>query len=70
MDALSRKASTTLMSLQATPKPLQKEIHGLKLEIVVGQLGALTLAPTILEKIQIGQESDSHLAEIKDKVLE
>ena len=57
------------MSLQVVPKPLQKEIHGLGLEIVVGQLAALMLAPTIFEKIQIGQESDPLLAEIKDEVL-
>ena len=58
VDALSRKASTTLMSLQVVPKPLQKKIHGPGLEIVVGQLATLTLAPTMFEKIRISQESD------------
>ena len=52
-DALSRKSAAALMSIQAVPKPLQREIHELELELIVGHLSALTLAPTILELLEL-----------------
>lgn len=50
-DALSRKSMATLMSIQELPKSLQKEINDLELELIVGQVSALTLQPTIFEGI-------------------
>ena len=48
-DALSRKTSATLMSIQGLPKLLQSDINSLELELIEGQLPALTLQPTIME---------------------
>ena len=43
VDALSRKSTATLMSIQELPNSLQKEINSLELELIVGGVSALTL---------------------------
>ena len=42
-NALSRKSTTTLMSIQGLPKLLQNEINSLEIELIEGKLSALTL---------------------------
>ena len=69
-EALSRKSTTTLMSLQVLPKELQDEVCSLGVEILVGKLSTLTLQPTILDGIKGGQELDPSLFKIKKEVLE
>ncbi|KAL5555584.1 hypothetical protein UlMin_037820 [Ulmus minor] len=69
-DALSRKSTTTLMSLQVLPKELQNEVCSLGVEILVGNLSAFTLQPTIFDGIKGGQELDPSLLKIKEEVLE
>lgn len=56
------------MSLQKVPKPLQREIRELELKVTVCHLSDLTLAPTILEHIRVGQEKDPFLFKIKEAV--
>ena len=51
-DALSRKSTVAVMSIQTMPKALQWEIQKLDLEIIQGQFSALTLQPTILDGIK------------------
>ena len=67
-DALSRKSTATLMSIQELPNSLQKEINSLELELIVGGVSALTLQPTIYEKIQGAQELDPELYRIREEV--
>ena len=69
-DALSRKSTTTLMSLQVLPKELQDEVCSSGVEILVGKLSALMLQPTIFDGIKSGQELDPSLLTIKEEVLE
>ena len=69
-DALSRKTPAALMSLQEMSKPLLKEIQEFGLEIVAGQLSAMTLTPTIFDDIQSMQYLDPSLVRIKNEVLE
>ena len=42
-DALSGNSSATLMFIQALPKSLQVNISSMELEMVIGQVSALTL---------------------------
>ncbi|KAL5560800.1 hypothetical protein UlMin_037011 [Ulmus minor] len=51
-DALSRKSTATLISIQKLPNSLQKEINSLDLELILGEVSALMLQPTIYESIQ------------------
>ncbi|KAL5545109.1 hypothetical protein UlMin_008893 [Ulmus minor] len=67
-DALSRKTSATLMSIQGLPKHLQGDINSLELEIIGGQLLALTLQPTIMEGMRGAQELDPTLFRIREAV--
>ncbi|KAL5564366.1 hypothetical protein UlMin_027530 [Ulmus minor] len=69
-DALSQKSTTTLMSIQALPHPLQKEINSLELEFITEQVSALTLQPTIFECMQGAQELDPTLHRIREEVKE
>ena len=47
-DALSRKSSATVMSIQELPKALREDIH----ELITGRLSALMLQPTIFDDIK------------------
>ncbi|KAL5562387.1 hypothetical protein UlMin_032134 [Ulmus minor] len=67
-DALSRKTSATLMSIQGLPKLLQSDINSLELEFIGGQLSALTLQPTIMEGMRGAQELDPNLFQIREAV--
>ena len=69
-DALSRKSTIALMSIQALPPQLQEEISELEIELVVGQVSALTLQPTIFDGMKGAQELDPILLAIKEEVLE
>ena len=51
IDALNRKPTATLMSIQELPKLLQNEINRLQIKLIEGQLLALTLQPKIIEGI-------------------
>ncbi|KAL5566930.1 hypothetical protein UlMin_026241 [Ulmus minor] len=69
-DALSRKTSATVMSIQELPKALREDIHKLDLELITGQVSALTLQPTIFYGIKGSQELDSTLVKLKEEVRE
>ena len=60
-DALSRKSSGMLMSIEAFPKPLQKEISEFNLEMITGKLSSLTLQSDLMESIKAHQGKDSFL---------
>ena len=64
VDALSRKPTATLMSIQGLPKSLQNDINSLEMEVINGQLAVLTLQPTIYKGIQGTQELDPELNRI------
>ncbi|KAL5539421.1 hypothetical protein UlMin_044279 [Ulmus minor] len=65
-DALSRKSTVAVMSIQTMPKALQWEIQKLDLEIIQGQFSALTLQPTILDGIKGSQELDPAIVKLKE----
>lgn len=48
-NSLSRKSTTTVMSIQSLPQYLQNDINSPSLEILVGQLSTLTLESIFLE---------------------
>ena len=60
-DALSRKSSGMLMSIEAFPEPLQREISEFDLELLTGRLSSLTLQSNLLESIQNHQGKDPFL---------
>ena len=71
-DALSRKSSpdNTLMTL--VQKPLLLELQKLKVKVVpvglIDKLFAMTIEPTLLERIKQSQIIDSYLVGVKDEV--
>ncbi|KAL5565172.1 hypothetical protein UlMin_028336 [Ulmus minor] len=71
-DALSRKSSSSVASLQLVQKPLLGDIQRLGLEIIppgdCGYLATLTVCPTLLERIKAGQLEDQYLLKIRTKV--
>ena len=69
-DALSRKSSATVMSITELPKALQEEIHKLDLELIIGQVSALMLQPTIFDGIKGSQELAPTLVRLKEEVRE
>ena len=69
-DALSRKSVATLMSMQAMSPPLRKEILDFGLELIAGQLSALSLAPTMYDEIRSKQDDDVSLVRIKHEIKE
>ncbi|KAL5547918.1 hypothetical protein UlMin_003149 [Ulmus minor] len=58
------------MSITELPKALQEEIHKLDLELITGQVSALTLQPTIFDGIKGSQELDPILVRLKEEVRE
>ena len=60
-DALRRKSSGMLMSLNKMPKPLLKEISDFNVEMITGKLATLTLQSNLLESIKLHQGKDSFL---------
>ena len=69
-DALSRKSSATLMSIQALPQPLQEDIFKLGIELITGKISSLTLQPTILGEIKEAQGLDPSLVRIRKEIME
>ncbi|KAL5554707.1 hypothetical protein UlMin_042108 [Ulmus minor] len=69
-DALSRKSTVAVMSIQTMPEALRREIQKMDLEIIQGQLSALTLQPTILDGIKGSQELDPAIVKLKELVQE
>ena len=59
----------TLMSIQALPKPLQENIHNIKLEIIVREVSALTLQLMIFNGMKDLQEMDPTMLKLKEEVL-
>ena len=64
-DALSRKSTAAVMSIQTMPKMLQWDIQRMDLEIISGKLSTLTLQPTILDGIKGSQELDPSFVKLK-----
>ncbi|KAL5545327.1 hypothetical protein UlMin_009111 [Ulmus minor] len=56
------------MSIQALPKALQEDIYKLELELITGQVSALTLQPTIFDGIKGSQDLDLTLVKLKEDV--
>ena len=69
-NALSRKSSSSLMSIQSLMEPLQKELVEAGIELITGSLAALTFQPTILDGMKERQEKDASLLRTKNEVLE
>ena len=69
-DALSRKSSSSLMSIQSLIEPLQKELVEAGIELITGSLAALTFQPTILDGMKERQEGDASLLRTRNEVLE
>ena len=69
-DALSRKSSSSLMSIQSLMEPLQKELVEARIELITGSFAALTFQPTILDGMRERQEKDASLVQTKNEVLE
>ena len=71
-DALSRKSLATMTVKHVDMKHLLMDLHKLELEIVsaglIERLAALTLQPTILERIKQGQNTDSYLVNLNSKI--
>ena len=68
-DALSRKSMTLAISAEDMPRSLQAELYSLGMEVIVGNLSALTIQPTILEAIKGDQLTDSLMEKFKKKAL-
>ncbi|KAL5571222.1 hypothetical protein UlMin_020819 [Ulmus minor] len=66
--ALSRKTSVTVMSIQELPRALREDIHKFDLELITGQVSALTHQPTIFDGIKGSQELDPTLVKFKEEV--
>lgn len=69
-DALSRKISTQLLAIQVLSIPLQRSIINEGIEIVTGQLGTLTLQPTLIDQIRDDQGIDPKLLKIRQELEE
>ena len=68
-DALSRKSTGMLMSLQAIPTELAKEIKDMGLEIIVGSLSTLIVQPILYDQIKEEQRFDPYLEEIRHEIV-
>ena len=68
-DALSRKSFSSVSTMVLVQKPLLQDMQRLELEIVskglVERLSAMSLQPTLLEKIKQNQLSDPYLSRVK-----
>ena len=71
-DALSRKSLATMSLKYVDRKHLLTDLHRLELEIMpkglMEKLAALTLQPTILERIKQSQNTDPYLTSLKTKI--
>ena len=67
-NALNQKSATNVMSIQAMLEMLHWDIQKLELEIIRGQISALTLQLTILDGIKGSQELDPLLTKLKEQV--
>ncbi|GKV24168.1 hypothetical protein SLEP1_g33813 [Rubroshorea leprosula] len=71
-DALSRKSSSTASSVLATQKELLEDIVKLDVELRVDSttayLATLTAQPALIDRIKLGQQKDSFLLKMKEKV--
>ena len=71
-DALSRKSLAAMSLKYVDRKHLLTDLHRLELEIVpkglMEKLAALTLQPTILERIKQSQNTDPYLTSLKTKI--
>ena len=70
VDALSRKSSTSLSVIAEWVPQLRAEIFDFGLELIIGRLSSLTLAPKMLEDICTKQDQDLVLLKIKKEVQE
>ena len=69
-DALSRKTMTFAISVEVMPRSLQTDLCGLEMELITGELSALTIQPTIMEAIKGGQLADPLMERFKKKAEE
>ena len=58
VDVLSQKMIAFATSIEKMPRSLQANLYGLGVEIIIGELSALTIQPTIMEAIKGGQLAD------------
>ena len=64
-DALSRKSSASLAALVGVSAPLQVEMPSFGLELVTGQLAALSISSTMFDDIKEKQDKDKEIQGIK-----
>ena len=62
------KSSAYLSVITERVPQLQVEISNFGLELILGRLPSLTLAPTILEDIGVKQDRDPKLFKVKKEV--
>ena len=58
------------ISVEKMPRPLQADMCGLEMEMIIGKLSALTIHPTIMEAIKGGQLTDLLMEKFKKKAGE
>lgn len=68
-DALSRRGPSRVGCMRPMVPELAAELSRADIELVVGRLANITLESTLLERIKEHQMTDSHLVELRDKVL-
>ena len=69
-DALSRKMMTFAISVEIMPTSLQTDLCGLEMELIIRELLALTIQPTIMEAIKGGQLADPLMERFRKKAEE
>ncbi|GKV18307.1 hypothetical protein SLEP1_g28708 [Rubroshorea leprosula] len=72
-DALSRKFSGTASSILATQKELLEDLVKLDVELrmdnTTAYLAALSAQPALIDRIKLGQQKDSFLLKMKEKIM-
>ena len=69
-DALSQKAMAFAITVEEMPKQLKNDMHNFEMEVIVGELLALTIQPMIMEAIKGGQLIDPYIEKFKQEFLE
>ena len=58
------------ISMEKMPRPLQADLCGLGVKVIIGKLLALIIQPTIIEAIKGGQLTDPLMEKFKQKARE
>ena len=64
-DALSKKCTASLMTMTKMSNPLRTKIESFDLELLIGQLSALTITSTMFDNVKEKQDCDLELQRIR-----